>query len=190
MKPLSELCARDVMTTPILSIGVDTPVREAAEILSGHGISGALVTGRGGRPVGVISLFDIVSFLAGLDRPMGTPGGFYQSVYPRIEAGGEFWNVEIERLEEKPLAETPVGDIMATSIIAVPPEAPLPEVAALMARKRIHRVFVGGPGGPAGVLSTTDMLSAVGRTAPPRRKPVARQRRKPASRTGQARRKA
>ncbi|MBI2921982.1 MAG: CBS domain-containing protein [Planctomycetes bacterium] len=181
MKNIRSLRARDVMKSPVISTGFETPVREVADLLTSHKISGALVTGRNGEPVGVVSLFDLVSFLAGLERPAGAPGGFYQYVYPDFEGDGQMWEVEIQQVEEKPLAETPVGDIMATTIIAVRPEAPLAEVAALMARNRIHRVFVGESDGPAGVLSSMDVLRALSReakSASMHRRPVAKPRRK------------
>lgn len=44
MKGFLRLCARDVMTSPVVAVGVDMPVREAAELLSGHDVSGALVS--------------------------------------------------------------------------------------------------------------------------------------------------
>lgn len=163
-RPLCPL-ARDIMKSPVIAVSFETPVREAADILSSSGISGALVTGRNGEPVGVVSLFDIVSFLAGLDRPPGAPGGFYEYVYPDFEEDGEMWGPPVRPPDEKPLAETPVGDIMATSIISVPPGAELEDVAALMVRKHIHRVFVRDQGEPVGVLSSMDVLRAFPRGA-------------------------
>ncbi|KAF0247064.1 MAG: hypothetical protein FD180_3 [Planctomycetota bacterium] len=165
MKDFKRLRARDVMNSPVISVNFETPVREAADLLSSNAISGALVTGRGGEPVGVVSLFDIVSFLAGLDRPAGAPGGFYQYVYPEFDENGDLWEVAIQQTDEKPLAETPVGEIMATSVIAVRPEAPLGEVAALMAKNHIHRVFVRETGAPVGVLSSMDVLRALSKEA-------------------------
>lgn len=158
MKPPNRPLARDVMKSPVIAISFETPVREAADILSSNGISGALVTGRTGEPVGVVSLFDIVTFLAGLDRPAGAPGGFYEYVYPDFEEDGELWEAPVRPPDEKPLAETPVGDIMATSIISVPQGAELEDVAALMVRKHVHRVFVREQGEPVGVLSSMDVL--------------------------------
>lgn len=186
MKNLKSLRARDVMKSPVISAGFETPVREVADLLSSHRISGALVTGRNGEPIGVVSLFDVVSYLAGLDRPAGAPGGFYQYVYPEFENDGQMWEVEIQQVEDKPLAETPVADIMATSIIAVRPDTPLAEVAALMARNRIHRVFVGEGGDPAGVLSSMDVLRALSREA----RPAAVNRRPPAKTRHKTRRRA
>ncbi|MCC6738265.1 MAG: CBS domain-containing protein [Planctomycetia bacterium] len=160
MKNRPRPVAGDIMKAPVIAVSFETPVREAADILSSNGISGALVTGRNGEAVGVVSLFDIVSFLAGLDRPPGAPGGFYEYVYPDFEEDGGLWEAPVRPPDEKPVAETPVGDIMATSIISVPSGAELEEVAALMVRKHVHRVFVRQQGEPVGVLSSMDVLRA------------------------------
>ncbi len=159
MKSFRELKAGDVMTTPVASLAADTPLRDAAGMLTGNSISGALVVDPNGVPMGVVSMFDIVSHLAGLERPAGEPGGFYRFSYPKLEAeeGGERWEREVGEGEEP--EEMPVGELMTPEIIAVDHETPVVEVARLMVERGIHRVFVKSKGKPIGVITTMDLLA-------------------------------
>jgi CBS domain-containing protein len=166
MTQIDDLKARDLMSSPVITVGQHTPLREAAQTLSEHHISGALVVDNAGAPAGVVSLFDIVSRLAGLERPAGAPGGFYRQAYPPLETGDEEEPLEPE---EDALAEDTVGDVMATEIIHVAPESSIEEVARTMWKDRIHRVFVSGPDGPLGVISTMDLLGVLAK-APRRRR--------------------
>jgi CBS domain-containing protein len=161
MKSWEDLRAEDVMSAPVVTVGVDTTVEEAARILSEQEMSGALVSDHRGAPVGVVSLYDLVSYLAGLKLPREEPGGFYRHSYPDFGETGEGWQATVEELPEEPLNELLVEEIMTGGIIAVPPTLPLRDVAKLMAERHIHRVFVSGKEGPVGVISTMDVLGAL-----------------------------
>ncbi len=152
------LTAGDVMRSPVITLDKDTPLREAARTLSENHIGGALVVDFGAAPLGVVSLFDIVSYLAGLDRPADEPGGFYRYSYPKFEEGGESWEREIEQAEDAPLREMPVAEIMSPRIISVPERLPIRQVARALWKHHIHRIFVSRNGAPVGVISTMDVL--------------------------------
>lgn len=158
-KPWSQRTAKDLMSSPVISLDTETPIPEAARTLSEHQISGALVTDHRGIPVGVVSLFDIVTYLAGLERPSGEPGGFYRSSYPRLleSEGPEL----LEASEEDSPETVTVGEIMSPEIISIPPETPAPQVAKTLWERRIHRIFVSDKNGPQGVISTLDVLGAL-----------------------------
>jgi len=161
MKPLEHLQAEDVMSSPVVTLNVETLLEEAARTLSELQISGALVTDHRGAPAGVISLFDIVTFLSGNARPTGEPGGFYRYSYPTFGEGEESEPTEGGELVEESPEELTVGELMTTEIISVAPHLPLLDVAKLMAERHIHRVFVAAEHGPAGVISTMDVLGAL-----------------------------
>ncbi len=155
--------AGDVMTTPVITIDKDTDIAEAARTLSENRISGALVVDYGSRPIGVVSLFDVAAYLAGLERPLNEPGGFYRYSYPRFEdeEGGEGWEGELEEEAQEALKEIPVGEIMSPRIISVSERLPLMQVARMLLRHRIHRAFVSRNGKPVGVITMTDVLRAL-----------------------------
>jgi CBS domain-containing protein len=149
------------MKSPIVDIGREAALGEAARAMNAQQISGLLVRDPDGSAVGVISLSDIMAYLAGLDRPAGEPGGFYRFSAPRFEEGGE-GEVELSRRgDEDPLWQTTVGDVMTDDILSVEPGASVPEVAKALWDRRIHRVFVKGRAGPQGVISTMDVLGVL-----------------------------
>ncbi len=168
MKNWEELTAEDVMSTPVVAVNVDTPVEEAARILSEQEMSGALVNDHRGVAIGVVSLHDLVTYLAGLKLSREEPGGFYRHSYPIFGENGEGWESSWEEFPEEPLKELLVEEIMSGEIISVPPTMPLREVAKLLTERHIHRVFVSGEGGPVGVISTMDVLGAVSGTKRPK----------------------
>ena len=164
MKPWEELRATDLMKSPVLCVESDCPLGEAARRMAESQVSGLLVTGQSGAAVGVISLSDIVSYLAGLERSVGEPGGFYRLGQPDFEAAGPDEVKELPKSgedEEEPLWETTVDELMSEDIITVPPTSTVPEIAKILWDRRIHRVFVEGPNGPDGVISTMDILGAL-----------------------------
>ena len=162
-KPWHEMKALEVMKTPVVTLNEDVLLREAARILSDEHIGGAPVVDHRGEPLGVVSLFDIVSDLAGLERTPGEPGGFYRQGKVRFSEPEE---VEEDSAEEAPAGETTVSDIMAPGLIGVSSEAPLGEVVRLLREKQIHRVFVLDVAGRLlGVISTMDILRVLGKEA-------------------------
>lgn len=63
LNTMRQLTARDLMTSPIETVDVETPVREAAERMDRKDIHRMLVT-EAGKPVGVISISDFVAGIA------------------------------------------------------------------------------------------------------------------------------
>ena len=161
MNPIEELKAEDLMKSPVVTVDADAPLGEAARTMNENHVSGLLVTDQSGKAVGVISLSDIVSYLAGIERAAGEPGGFYRLGQPDFRAAGEAVVEELGESEEEPLWETTVDEIMAEEILSVPRKASVPEVARALWERRIHRVFVDGPQGPEGVISTLDVLAVL-----------------------------
>lgn len=151
-----QLTAKDVMKSPVITLDADAPLGEAARTLNDYHISGALVYGADGRPAGVVSQFDIISYAAGVERAFGAPSGFYEAA-PSEDEG---WEEEWMRSEERPLQGTNVEDVMAREIISVSPDTRLTEVARLLSKRKIHRVFVLDGTEPIGVISTMDILGA------------------------------
>lgn len=166
MKDWERMKAGELMKSPVVAVEMESSLEEAARIMSDNRVSGLLVTDHRGQAIGVVALSDLVSHQAGLERPTGEPGGFYRQAFPSYTSGGdtdggEAPEEEWSEREAEPLRETTVAEIMATEIITVNRETPLPEVARTMADRRIHRIFVVGDGGlPVGVISTLDLLGA------------------------------
>jgi len=141
--------AEDLMTFPLVTLRTWQTMRSAARTFLDHDIGGAPVLDHEGRPIGVLTKTDVIRYetqyaaptLAELRTVARETGGFVP---------------DREREEEY------VSRWMTRSIVSVPPEAPLDEVASVMARHHLHRVFVEENGELVGVITAFDALRAVG----------------------------
>lgn len=147
-----EILAKDLMTQPVRRLTASANVRDAAEFLLRHGISGAPVEDPHGRWVGVFSLRDLARHVQ--DRLVKLP-----TVDPKHER-------TLETREEIPpgfgfegFEDTTVGDLMTGGLFSVFPEATLEEVVRALSTQRIHRLFViSDQGVLMGVITTMDVL--------------------------------
>jgi predicted transcriptional regulator len=55
---------RDVMTTEVVGVGPDIPVPEMARVMLGRGVHRLLVLDQAGRPIGVVSVNDVLEVVA------------------------------------------------------------------------------------------------------------------------------
>ena len=135
-KPFLSLTAADLMTTPVVTLRQDMPLREAAALLAQEQISGAPVVDAEGRCVGVLSATDFVRQVedAGNQGSLSPPG----------------------------LPEQSVASCMTPDPVAVEAGANIRDVARVMLDAHIHRVgVVDEQRRLIGIVSTTDILAAV-----------------------------
>lgn len=133
------LIARDVMTNEVTTVTPETPLSEFARICADDKISGAPVVEVGGRLAGVVSHTDLVERLLQED-PFQEPG----REFDLPEAAREWRQVE---------------DIMTQEVLTVAPDAPVQDIAARMARERIHRVVVMKDNDVVGIITSLDLLA-------------------------------
>jgi CBS-domain-containing membrane protein len=159
-KPFLTLTAADLMSAPVMTIPQETSLREAARLLSRSSISGAPVVDQGGRCVGVLSSSDFVTW-AGKGGEAGKEGRAISFIAP--------WG-ELINIEDSPDDE--IRHYMTARPVTVAPLTPIGELAQKMVDAHIHRVLVVvDHNGPCGIVTSTDVLAAVARTA--RRAPQA-----------------
>jgi CBS domain-containing protein len=138
--------ARDVMTTGLASVGPDTPVAEIAQLLLARGIGAVPVLGPGGVPLGVVSESDLVA-------------------RPELETEAHpAWWLQLLRDPQRQAAAfvrshgRVAAEVMTPGVVCIHPDSPLGDVAALMAERRIRRVYVGEGGALIGVITRADLL--------------------------------
>lgn len=158
-----DLTAKDVMTKPAATLHESTSVLEAARTLCDLHVSGVPVVSAHGAAVGVVSLYDIVGYLAHHEGPMHEGGVEYADEDSDDDESAERWERSIGRRDRDWLRDTAVNEVMTGELLAVGPDTPLAEVAALMETRRIHRVVVARNQRPLGVVSTLDLLAAISR---------------------------
>lgn len=146
--------AVDVMTREVLSVDADWTLNELRAFLVSHSITGGPVTDAHGKLVGVVSATDLMRAAAegteSTDR--NETDTFYTMGTQRL-ATYELRNYHIEQT-----SSTKVRDIMTPVVFEVAPDASLFAVADMMARGRIHRVFVAEGGKVVGVVAALDLV--------------------------------
>ena len=150
---MSAWLAEDIMNPDVLTVKASMPVRELAGFLSENEISGAPVTDEEGRPVGVVSVMDIVSVdVAGGKGSAAEISGYYARAFEHGFDAEEIrgTGAELEDLE--------VEDIMTPVVISVGRDAPVSQIARMMLTDHIHRVIVRDGETIAGIVTSFDML--------------------------------
>ncbi len=143
------LTAADVMSRTVVSARPETPVHEVVASLVGQRYRAIPVT-REGSPVGIVTNSDLLA-RAGLTIRVELLASLDQT-----ELGAE-----LERLSQ---GGKTAGDVMTSELVTVSPAQPLPEVAALMARRRLKRLpVVGDDGQMVGIVSRLDVLRSAAR---------------------------
>lgn len=173
---------RDIMVRDVVTVSPDATLREVAELLAEHGISGAPVVS-GGRVLGVISATDIIEFEASNEPPdeeeeaeedevvweadedyqafdENPPAAFFTEIWST--AGDDI----LERFAERraagdPLNQRVAADVMTRNIRSLPPDTELAEAADYLLRTGVHRILVMEGERLEGLVTTTDFVRAV-----------------------------
>lgn len=147
------IAASALMTRNVLTVGPDWSVEHLMEFLTNHGVSGAPVVTDEGRPIGVVSLTDVVrSGVISEERSAEGAHDFYRRLEDVVgpEESRHF------RVEREP--GVVVKDIMTPMVFAVEEDTSIQEIAEVMITGRIHRVFVKKDDRLTGVVTTMDLL--------------------------------
>ena len=146
------LTAADIMSTELISATRETTVRELAELLVIHRISGVLVLDDDGSLAGIVSQSDLVA----------------QSKNPHIPKSITLfdWVIYLESLDRfkteiEKMAAVNAGAIMTREVITVPPETPLEDVATIMTEKHVHTIPVVEGGRLLGVIGKLDIVRSL-----------------------------
>lgn len=154
-KPFLGLTAADLMSRDVVMIPRAMSLCAAAHLLSESQVSGAPVVNETGECVGVVSTTDFMHWVGygerGASRPVcSNPGCFHSD-----------WQV----MEMEALPTDEVGSYMTADPVMVPPNRSIAELACAMTDAHIHRIIVvDARNRPIGVVSSTDVLAAVGTT--------------------------
>jgi CBS domain-containing protein len=124
----------DLMHRDVVSVPPGMPVRELAQTLARHGVTGVPVIDDG-RAVGMVSSTDLLW----LFDPVETG------------ASGRPRTADIDRLT--------VRDIMTPDVFGVPSSAGLHELRQFFTRTAVHRALVLEDEAVVGIVSITDMLA-------------------------------
>lgn len=133
--------AKSVMQKKVITVKANLLAGELARLFEAKRISGAPVVDSAGRLIGVVSKSDLV----------------------RHECEG----ADIYRDSDEPLPKgfhvenpdrTTVADIMTPTVIEATEDAPASQLARLMRKRHIHRVFITRDKRLCGIVTTLDLL--------------------------------
>ncbi|MBV9115306.1 MAG: CBS domain-containing protein [Hyphomicrobiales bacterium] len=143
------MLARDVMTTPVISVTPATRTRDAVELMLAHHLSGLPVLDENGKLIGILSEGDLIRrselgtekhrsrFIAFILGP-GRAAHDYTKSHSRFVRG-----------------------VMTQEVIAVAEETPIEEIVGLMEKHGIKRMPVMRASDIIGMVSRSDLLRAL-----------------------------
>lgn len=138
--------ARDVMTSPPITVGPETPVSEIAALLIERRISGVPVIDGRGRIVGIVTEGDLLrrrETQTARQRPQ-----WLQLLIDRSIQAADFVQAH----------GSLARDVMTAEVITVTPDTELADIASLMEKHRIKRVPVVDGDQPLGIVSRANLL--------------------------------
>jgi CBS domain-containing protein len=141
---------RDLMTTDVLTVSPETPLKDAAAILAEHGISGLPVCDEDGRVLGIVSEGDIL----------------YKERGPRERRGGALaWLVDGSRFQDSVKAgASTAGEAMTAPAVTIAPDRPVAAAARIMLDHGVHRLPVVRDGVLLGIVTRADLVRAFTRS--------------------------
>jgi CBS domain-containing protein len=141
---------REIMSTPVVTVYRDTPLKEVAELMTAHHISGVPVVDRDDRLCGIISESD---FLTKLEY--GTPGhGNHFGLFDRLaNTLGATPKLHARTAEE----------LMTDQVVTASPDTTLRELVHLMTSRAVNRVPVVEAGRVVGIVTRTDIVKTLAR---------------------------
>lgn len=145
----------DVMSTDVISVAPDTPVRKVAAKLVQHGISSVPVVDGTGRLVGVVSEGDLIRRVEIGTEPRHS---WWRSVFSDAMASAHAYVRSHGRLAR---------DVMTVMPVTASLDEPLYRIAARMARKRLKQVPVVRDGRVVGVIARRDLVRKLARHSVP-----------------------
>ena len=163
MTTLTEVRARDLMRTQVVTLTPDASIREAVQTLQDDHLGGVPVVDESEKVVGFLSLADIarIEHLQGDrvaeergDRQLANPVG--DALEEESQDDEEFGSRDDYSPEM--LGRETVGQWMTRGVVTIPPSASLKEVCATMVRESVHRLVVLERGRLAGIISTMDVV--------------------------------
>lgn len=154
--------AREVMTSPVIYVMTETPLKEVAAAMLRARISAVPVVGGGGKLVGMVSEGDLIRRRRGEGS---APRSWWLDLFEADAAHGEEF---LEYLRRHGLR---ARDVMTRNVITVDEDMPIARVAELLDAKNIKRVPVLREGRMIGIVSRADLLRALARAPENRERP-------------------
>lgn len=139
--------ARELMSTPVVTVHPEASLKELAELMVAHGVSGVPVVDRGGALLGVVSESDVMEKIEG-------------AIADEAEAGlPRLLTVLAKALDGSPKTTArSVADLMTTRVVSAGPDATVQELVHLMITYDVNRIPIVEAGQLEGIVTRADIL--------------------------------
>jgi CBS domain-containing protein len=142
------LTVRDVMTSSVVLVDPGTPLKEVAQALIDHGISGVPVVDADGAVLGVVSEADLLIKEQGSEAIRHRP-------LSRI-----FGESKESREQQTKLGAITAGDAMTAPALTITSSRSIHEAAAIMTARKVNRLPVVDDGRLVGMVTRADLIRA------------------------------
>ncbi len=153
------LRAKDIMTPHVKSVPQSWTMQQFSAFLSDNNISGSPVANDKGELVGIATLKDIADFHLNTN----TTSYDDQLSDEEKQEARRLRMMIFEGLSKLPVE---VSDIMTPIIFSVDEDSSVADVAKLMMKEHLHRVFVKKQEALTGIITTYDLLKVIVDEAP------------------------
>ena len=144
------MIASDIMRTDVVTVREDQTLKELAQVLLDHHISGAPVVDGKGRLVGVVSQTDLVRRDREQTEPREAPA-YHREVDQWLgKRGFEIESPDYAR----------VHDVMTPAVLSADIHVSVKDLARRMTEKHIHRLVITRRGKLAGIVTSMDIMRA------------------------------
>lgn len=146
--------AYEIMTPSIKAVPQSWTMDRLARFLTDNEITGSPVTDDNGEIVGIATLKDITEFRWNASR---SDAGRHLTPEERQEAR----RLRMVIFEEMGKVPVEVRDIMTPIVLSVDETTPVRDIANIMMREHLHRIFVTSDSKITGIITTYDMLKVI-----------------------------
>lgn len=143
------LTAREIMTTEVVSVSIDTSLKDLAQKFIETRYSNMPVLDADGKLVGIISETDLIEY----QRPLHIPT--VMTLFDGVFALGseKKFKEEVDRV-----TATKVGDLYRRNPVTCTLDTPVNELAGLMSKHKVHLLPVMESGQMIGVVARLDLI--------------------------------
>lgn len=146
--------AYEIMTPSIKAVPQSWTMNRLARFLTDNEITGSPVTDENGDIVGIATLKDITEFRWNAGRSDNEA-----QLTPEEEE--EARRLRMVIFEEMGKVPVEVRDIMTPSVLSVDEQTSVRDIADIMMREHLHRIFVTKDSKITGIITTYDMLKLI-----------------------------
>lgn len=164
--------AKDVMQKEVKTVRPDLPMADLERQFVDDNVSGFPVVDSDQSVLGVVSAKDVLTHVCENRKDVEMSTGFYdEDAHMEFSSVNSDWvSAEVGKRGD----HLHVSDLMTDHVISVTSQTSLHDVAAIMSKKKIHRVLVIDDGRLVGIVTSSDIVRACGNesidisfTAPP-----------------------